>query len=250
MTLIKLLKDKNKKIPDWLTSSLSIPNFGKNLEMGPYFDFIRNKCKNIEGDIIEFGVYRGDSAISAALLLERLNIKKKIIGLDTFGGFPQKHALDNPIIFHKLFKEKKISKKHYNWFLLRQEAIKKKLIINHNWEKTSFRLVNERIKNFKLTQVINLIRGDIKLSVHKINNQQRYSVALLDCNLYEPHKFALEYVWSRMSKNGYIYLDDYFSLKYPGPRIAINDFCKKNNIKINKIKNYRGDFERYFLIKK
>ena len=43
MTLIKILKDKNKKIPDWLTSSLSIPNFGKNLEMGPYFDFIRNK---------------------------------------------------------------------------------------------------------------------------------------------------------------------------------------------------------------
>ena len=250
MNLIKKIKDKKTKLENWFTSSLSIPNFEKNLEMGPYFDFIKNNCKNIKGDIIEFGVYRGDSIISAALLLERLNIKKKIIGLDTFGGFPKKHKLDNPMIFHELYKKKQISKKHYFWFLLRNEAIKKKLIINHNWEKTSYKFVNERIKKFKLKKMINLIKGDIKFSVNKIDNQQKYSVALLDCNLYEPHKFALEYVWDRMSKNGYIYLDDYFSLKYPGPRIAINQFCNRNNIKINKMKNYHGDFERYFLIKK
>ena len=42
------------------------------------------------------------------------------------------------------------------------------------------------------------------------------------------------------------FLDDYFSLKYPGARIAVDEFCKEKKIKVNKVNNYPGDFPRYF----
>ena len=37
-----------------------------------------------------------------------------------------------------------------------------------------------------------------------------------------------------MSKKGYIHLDEYFSLKFAGPKIATDDFLAKNRIKIKK----------------
>ena len=71
----------------------------------------------------------------------------------------------------------------------------------------------------------------------------------MDCNLYEPHIAALEHCWKNLSKKGAIFLDDYFSLKYPGARIAINEFCKNKKLKVKKVKFYPGDFERYYLEK-
>jgi O-methyltransferase len=71
----------------------------------------------------------------------------------------------------------------------------------------------------------------------------------MDCNLYEPHLHALNYSWKYLVKNGGIFLDDYFSLKYPGARIAINQFCKKHRIKIKFVKNIPGDFKRYYIKK-
>ena len=73
-----------------------------DLPLGPYFNFIKKKIYKIRGDLIEFGVFRGDSIISTALLLKRLGIKKKIYGFDTFEGFlKKKHKNDNPKIFSK-----------------------------------------------------------------------------------------------------------------------------------------------------
>ncbi len=250
MDLVRNIKKKNFKLLDWFTNSISLPSLKNDLPLGPYFSFIRKKAKGIPGDLVEFGVFRGDSIIATALLLKRMNIKKKIIGFDTFDGFLKKHKNDDVKLFKKLFKQKKISSKHYNWIKQRETAIKLRLIENHEWKNTSYKFVRERIKKFKLQKDIKLLKGDIVKTVKKIDKKQKYSVVFMDCNLYEPHLAALNHCWKHLSKKGAIFLDDYFSLKYPGARIAVNEFCYKNKLKVKRVKFYQGDFERYYIEKK
>ncbi|HLC49523.1 MAG TPA: TylF/MycF/NovP-related O-methyltransferase [Candidatus Andersenbacteria bacterium] len=66
------------------------------------FKNILNECESIEGDIVEFGTYRGFSLLWIAYLLERKGIfSKQIIGFDSFEGLPyddgsfRKHAFSN-----------------------------------------------------------------------------------------------------------------------------------------------------------
>ena len=50
---------------------------------------ILKETKNIKGDIIEFGVWNGNNLILIKKIIEYLNIKKKIIGFDSFRGMPK-----------------------------------------------------------------------------------------------------------------------------------------------------------------
>ena len=74
-------------------------------------------------------------------------------------------------------------------------------------------------------------------------------VALIDCDLYESHKISLPFVWDRLNTGAYTFLDEYYSLKFPGSRIAINNFFKekKEKPKMHNLSN--GEFERWYTIK-
>jgi hypothetical protein len=73
--------------------------------------------------------------------------------------------------------------------------------------------------------------------------------ALLDCDLYVSYLKALEFIWPRLSKGGFIYLDEYFSLKFPGARLAVDEFFEGNN-QIEWFHKKEEGFERWWLIKK
>jgi hypothetical protein len=66
----------------WEFGVLKIHN-PESSTLSPYFNLIP-KLEQIEGDIVEFGVYQGASLVTTALLLKRLNSAKKIFGYDTF----------------------------------------------------------------------------------------------------------------------------------------------------------------------
>ena len=70
-----------------------------------------------------------------------------------------------------------------------------------------------------------------------------------DLDLYQPYKVALPLVWKNLNKRGYIHLDEYYSLKFPGPMIAVKDFLKSANIKIKKNKTRKDEFIRCYLKK-
>ena len=52
-----------------------------------------------------------------------------------------------------------------------------------------------------------------------------------------------------MPNKGMIYLDEYYSLKFPGARIACNEFCKINDVKPKLLKRDEDGFERYAIFK-
>jgi len=72
----------------------------------------------------------------------------------------------------------------------------------------------------------------------------------VDCDLYPSYKATLNFVWERLSPGGLIFLDEFYSLKFPGARLATMEFLKNKKASLKMAKKKRGDFERWYIIKK
>ena len=82
------------------------------------------------------------------------------------------------------------------------------------------------------------------------NKDAKFMSSLIDCDLYESHKIALPFVWDRLVEGGYMYLDEYYSLKFPGARIATDEFFVNKADEPEMYSRKSMDFERWFVIKK
>ena len=231
-----------------------------NLNSSPlrhYYKYIIKNCSKIDGDIIELGVLRGKSLLTIAVILKKLKIKKRIIGFDTFSGFPKLHKLDSIDNFKN---RKYFTKDHYlnvkDFWKLKNKIYKKKLNTKNissslNFSNSSISLLKEKIKLLKLKNVT-IIKGDVIETLPRFlekNSKLKIMACNLDIDLYFAYKKSLPILWPRLEKNGYIHLDEYYSLKFPGPKIACDDFIDKNNIKLNFNNSRPGEFKRCFLKK-
>ena len=228
--------------------------------------FINNHLNQIEGDYVEFGVFKGNSFLTIAYLLSLKNKYIMCHGFDSFEGFPEDvidHEFDKIANFKKFHELGKITDEHYSDVIKLQ---KHKKFINNKYSnnlehsdlstnadfKTSLDLVNEikrkaeylKLKNLRLNKCNFL---DIESYIDKLPD--KISFCLLDVDLYLSYKATLPLVWERLSNNGLIFLDEYYSLKFPGAKIATDDFCKKFKIKPKKHLTRIGEFERYYLTK-
>ena len=59
-----------------------------------------------------------------------------------------------------------------------------------------------------------------------LSNYEGYSL-FLDCDLYESYMLCLEKLYCKVKKGGAIIFDEYYSLKYPDARIAVNEYFEK-----------------------
>ena len=103
------------------------------------------------------------------------------------------------------------------------------------WKKKNF-------KNFEL------IKGDVIKTLPiflKKNKSLKISFLHLDLDVYEPTKFVLNSLFSKVSKNGVILIDDYGQVK--GATKATNEFLKKNR-KL-KIRDLKFDKRLKFILK-
>lgn len=58
---------------------------------------------------------------------------------------------------------------------------------------------------------------------------QKFVFVSIDFNLYEPVKEALEIFWNSLEKGGIILVSDYSAPFYEGTKVAVDEWCKKNN---------------------
>jgi predicted O-methyltransferase YrrM len=80
----------------------------------------------------------------------------------------------------------------------------------------------------------------------------QYSLIFIDCDLYDGYLTTLEYGWERLKKGGLIFLDEYYSLKFPGARIATNSFLSKiddKSFELEEVSDVGDDFERWVIRK-
>ncbi len=62
----------------WEVNYLGLFNYKERNQLYFYYKFLRSSLfKDIQGDVVESGVFRGKSLITAALMFKKFKIKKK-----------------------------------------------------------------------------------------------------------------------------------------------------------------------------
>ena len=218
-----------------------------------YYKFILKNEKKLKGNLFEFGCFNGKTLLAQAIILKRLNSKKIIYGFDSFKGFPSYHKYDS---FKFLKSNKKIYKKHLINKNIREFILKKKVNTKNISQSLDFKNQSKTDLLRKIDKLglnnIKLIEGNFNKTIPSFfkNYKDEIMCANLDSDLYESYKAVLPYAYSNLVSGGYIHLDEYYSLKFPGAKIATDNFIKKNKIKLYKNKTFKWEFERYYLKKK
>lgn len=246
----------------WEFNVAGVENYRKPGRLSRYFEFVRLNHDQIDGDILEAGVYRGGSLIAMGLLLRELGSSKKVYGFDTFQGFPpEKVAQDQLAQFAKLNSLGKISEAHFQATLrnarLREavlgfEAGVDTISSSGRFDMTSLDLLKRKIRFFDLDNVV-LVEGQFSDTMRASHEEpSKIMATLIDCDLYKGYVSTLAFCWPRLEEGGMVFLDEYFSLKFPGARTAVDEFVATNPEGAHLVRDDRQDgdgFERWWLRK-
>ena len=245
---------------DWEYNVMGILNPAKAGALRFYVEFIKSNHDLLEGDIVEAGVYQGKSLLGIALMLKEIGSSKKVYGYDSFSGFPPVfNSNDSFDRFDDLLHANRITKEHYD-DAMKNLALRRQLSDSNispenisgsgNFSLTSRELVEKKIEILGLDNVI-LVDGDFDHTMKNDNGPQKVMCMLMDCDLYQSYLTAFDFVWPNLVTGGMIYLDEYYSLKFPGARIATDEFVATNKgACLECFPYHQGEFERWGLLKK
>jgi hypothetical protein len=239
---------------DWEFGAIGIAN-PKYSTLRRYFELIPETV-DVPGHIAEFGVAQGNSLVTSGLILKNLASDKNVLGFDTFSGFPNYSNEDVIENFNFLADRKCITQTHFdkvqknlNYIRARGSNLGVNEISNSgNFSNTSITLVKNKIEFFDLNDKIKVFSGDFTNNLASKIQDLTFSLILIDSDLYESYAKILPIVWCKLNPGGYIYLDEYYSLKFPGPRIAVDKFVKEFEAKLIRLDDWL-DFERWALHK-
>jgi hypothetical protein len=165
-------------------------------------DVIKN---NIEGDLIETGVWRGGATIFMRMILKIYNITDKIVYVaDSFEGLPKPDPIKYP-------KDKDDIHHTFDFLKVSSEDVKK------NFE--SYNLLDNQVA---------ILKGWFKDSM-KNPPFDKLSLLRLDGDMYSSTWEVLENLYDKLSVGGYLIIDDFGAI--PSCREAVNDFRSHKNIR-------------------
>lgn len=152
------------------------------------------------GDIIEFGCYRGGSAIFIANVAKRLGITGTVYTLDTFAGLP---AADPVLDF----------------------------LTTNNFKNTSFESLSERISKLGLLNLVPIKGTFQETALDLLRRSQKILLAYLDCKTYESTRYALSTVLPHMhAQGGYLLLHDPTHSNGLGPLQAMEEMIETHQL--------------------
>ena len=220
--------------------------------------------RELEGDVAEFGVYKGRSLLGTALILESINQHKKVYGFDSFSGL--KFAIgqnDSLVEFEKLHNAGEISFEQFSKVnrntqiltFLKGDLTAANISTSGDFSDTNLSEILKKISFLNLKN-IELVEGPFsetllnKSPTHKDLHNLKFSAVMFDCDLYESYNLALVYAWPKLVSGGMMFFDEYYSLKFPGAKISCDNFFsdKKNQITWVKEVDFSG-WERNYVIK-
>ena len=188
----------------------SFPRFATKRSLARFLvkEKLFNEILHTGGVIVECGVFNGAGLFTWAQLTniyEPVNYTRKIIGFDTFSGFPSVSQDDNSGVQHSKvgdltgssIEELKISLEKYN---------------------------SER--HLSHIPNVQLIQGNFLETAQEYLDKNPHtiiSLLYLDFDLYEPTKFALEKFLPRMPKGSIVAFDELNCDSFPGETKAMNE---------------------------
>jgi len=171
---------------------------------------------NIDGDIVECGVWRGGSTMCALLKLKQHNnLTREIFMYDTYEGMSEPTEKDKDIIGRaasKSLQERTKTEEDILWAYATLEKVK---------------------ENISLTgypaDKINFVKGKVEDTIPKIL-PKKIALLRLDTDWYESTYHELTYLFPLLCKGGVLIIDDYGH--WAGAREAADKYLKENNIHI------------------
>ena len=98
----------------WEKNVWGIYDFSSSTKLEKTVEWFIDQGSKLPGDICEFGVFKGRGLLAWALLCKELGLSKKVIGFDSFSGFPPiYHNNDSLNKFEMLHKNEIISSDHF-----------------------------------------------------------------------------------------------------------------------------------------
>lgn len=172
---------------------------------------------DVPGDIIECGVYQGNSftwLANLSVILEPFAINRRIIGFDTFEGFASIDSSADPAD-----------------------------VSSDNFADTNYEIISKSLENLDAVRPVNkvnrfeLVKGDIVTSLPKYVDEHPWmtcAMLILDTDLYRPTLTALSTVLPIMPKGAVVVFDEYNYQNFPGETQAVRELLDLNKLQVKK----------------
>ncbi len=163
------------------------------------------------GSVVECGVFAGGGLMSwyhFSAIHEPYNHTRKVIGFDTFSGFPAIHAAD---------REGSSSSQHLQSGAFRiTDSVEQEL--------RQLAAIHDLNRPIGHVQKIELVAGDATQTIPQYVEQNKHlliSLLYLDFDLYAPTKTALEHLYPRVVSGGIVAFDELNCPEFPGETSAL-----------------------------
>jgi len=210
---------RNTEIPD----NELLDNLGLFLTRQTFsrIDLMRKLYKKIipvTGVVMEFGVRWGQNlALFSNFrgMYEPYNYNRKIIGFDTFTGFPSVNEEDGDLV----------KKGDYS--------------VTNEWANQLEQILEFHNKNSPIghKNKYELIKGDATITINeylKNNPETIIALAYFDFDLYKPTKICLEKILPHFTKGSVVAFDELNCPEFPGETIALKEIIGLNNIALKR----------------
>lgn len=208
-------------IPDnQLLSNLGLFLNSKSLSRILFMDHLYRQIIDVQGCVLEFGTRWGQNlALFAALrgIYEPFNRHRKIVGFDTFEGFPSLSPNDGTSEMMKVG-ELAVTKDYVKYLDKVMELQERDNPLGH-------------IKKFSLN------KGDATVEIGKFlkaSPETIVALAYFDFDLYEPTLKCLEAIRPRLVKGSVIGFDEVNDPDSPGETLALMEAFGLNNIRLKR----------------
>jgi hypothetical protein len=174
----------------------------------------------VNGSIVECGVLRGGGTFTFAKLssiLEPANHTRKVIGFDTFAGFPSIHEQDRAGTFSDL----------------REGGLAAASLEDLERGAALF----DMARPIGHIPKIEFVKGDVVETIPQYVEENPHlvvSLLYLDVDLYEPTKAALEHLVPRMPRGAVVAFDELNAKIFPGETAAVQEVLGLRNLRIER----------------
>jgi O-methyltransferase len=181
-------------------------NLTYNLDIRYYQYIFTKHCCTLGGSIIECGSNEGDFINLIGSILDTYSLNIQIYAIDSFEGLPLPNKnTDGDVRTGSQF-------------------------FNKGDLTANYQSVINKLKHLKTP--IKIIKGWIPDCFNDLSSSEKYCMAHIDVDLYQPTLDSLKYIYEKMVTGGIILMDDYGSCGCYGAKIAADEFFKDKEEKI------------------
>lgn len=242
----------------WEFGTLGIYDYMKPGYYHSVFRYLSETKNRLHGDILEAGTFRGRMSMAFALWLRQEKLDSEVHTFDTFEGFPGYSKEDQFENFWKLRNSGFISDLHFarieklysmNNALGNTHPDPSNLSTSKDFSDNELPLLLSKINLLKLSN-LKIHVGPFSKTMRSDEIQQRkWWLVFIDCDLYQGYLETLSATWNNVVGGGMVFLDEYYSLKFPGAFIAVEEFRKQvSDARLIEIDS-NPSFPRWALIK-